>query len=338
MSPFDRLLDVLDTSRQVVIQAHDFPDHDAVGAAYALSRLMQLRGVNPVLSYGGAIQSNSLAEEIQTLGIPITAAAQAGIRDDAQIIVVDGFVGNSNIAGLPGEVVGVIDHHVPPVPPRTAFHDIRDDMGSCCTIVYQYVKDSFNGAPGAGEAAENPAARLDRSTATALLVGLMMDTGFMTRGVSQFDVEAFSDLFFTGDWQLASRLLKNSLSLRDLGLFREAINSCVVAGDFCFIPLTKECTQEVMALVADFFLGLREVHFVVVVEPDREEYRMSVRSEDPERQADAIIKRALDGIGAGGGHIHMGGGSIPRDLYPGEEGLRKRFIEAGARKKPTRKS
>ena len=161
----------------------------------------------------------------------------------------------------------------------------------------------------------------------------MMDTGFMTRGVSEPDLDAFTELFFKGDWRMGSRLLKNSLSLRDLGLFREAINACVVAGDFCFVPVTKECTQEVMALVADFFLGLREISFVVVVEPDREEYRLSVRSEDSDRPADVIIRTALDGIGAGGGHIHMGGGSIPRDLYPGEEGLRKRFVEAGAKKK-----
>lgn len=316
MSPFNTLLSILDRSRQVVIQAHDFPDHDAVGAAYALSRLLGARGMDPVLSYGGSIQSQSLAEEIELLGVPIMAASRAGIHPDAQVIVVDGFVGNSNIAGLPGEVVGVIDHHVPPTPPTTRFHDIREDVGSCCTIVYLYAKDS--------------GIDIDRSVATALLVGLMMDTGFMTRGVTEHDIEAFSDLFFRGDWQTGTRLLKNSLSVRDLGLFREAINGCVVADDFCYVPLNKECTQEVMALVADFFLGLREVNFVVVVEPDREEYRMSVRSEDPERPADAIIKRALDGIGSGGGHIHMGGGSVPRDLYPGEEGLRRRFMDAGA--------
>jgi len=121
--------------------------------------------------------------------------------------------------------------------------------------------------------------------------------------------------------------------LRDLGLFREAINACVVAADFCYVPVTKECTQEVTALVADFFLSLQELKFVVVVVPDREEFRLSVRSEDPARPADVIIRKALDGIGGGGGHIHMGGGSVPRDLYPGEEGLRKRFIEAGAKTK-----
>lgn len=318
MRPFDNLLSVLDTSRQVVIQAHDFPDHDAVGAAFALDFLLRSVGHEPVLSYGGTIQSDSLAEEIRQLEIPIHAASAAGLRDDSQVIVVDGFVGNSNIAGLPGEVVGVIDHHVPPVLPATQFHDIREDMGSCCTIVYQYVRDRD--------------VEITSRVATALLIGLMMDTGFMTRGVSKYDIEAFSDLFFRGDWQTGARLLKNSLSVRDLGVFREAINSCLVAEDFCYVALQKETTQEVMALVADFFLGLRELAFVVVVEPDREEYRMSVRSEDPERPADQVIKLALDGIGTGGGHLHMGGGSIPRDLFPGEEGLRKRFMDAGAKK------
>lgn len=319
MSSYAELLGGLDRDRPVVIQAHDFPDHDAVGAAYALAHLLRNDGVEARLSYGGTIQSASLGEEIETLKIPIQAASDAKIPDDAQVIVVDGFVGNSNISGLPGEIYGVIDHHSPPVEPRTRFHDIREGFGACCTIVYGYFKETDAEPHG--------------SIATALLIGLMMDTGFMTRGVSQPDLEAFNELFFKGDWRMGSRLLKNSLSLRDLGLFREAINACVVAGDFCFVPVTKECTQEVMALVADFFLGLRELSFVVVVEPDREEYRLSVRSEDNARPADVIIRKALDGIGAGGGHIHMGGGSIPRDLFPGEEGLRKRFIEAGAKKK-----
>lgn len=318
MSPFNRLLQVLDKNRQVVIQAHDFPDHDAVGAAFALSSLLETHGIPSILSYGGSIQSSSLAEEIWQLDIPINAAGQAGIQDDAQIIVVDGFVGNSNIAGLPGDVIGVIDHHVPPVPPSTAFHDIRDDMGSCCTIVHQYFRESGTS--------------LTRPVATALLIGLMMDTGFMTRGVSEHDIQTFSDLYFAGDWEAGIRLLKNSLSVRDLGIFREAINECVVAEDFCYVPLQKETTQEVMALVADFFLGLREISFVVAVGPDRDEYRMSVRSEDSNRPADVIIKKALAGIGSGGGHLHMGGGSVPRGLYPGEEGLRKRFMDAGAKK------
>ena len=157
-------------------------------------------------------------------------------------------------------------------------------------------------------------------------MGLMMDTAFMTRGVNKVDMDAFGELFFQGDWQAGSRLLKNSLSLSDLTIFREALNSCQVVGDFCFIPIQHECSPEVAALTADFFLNLREITFVVVLVPDHDEYRLSVRSDDIKRPADIIIRKALAGIGSGGGHVHMGGGQIPRNLFPGEEELRRNFL------------
>lgn len=317
MKGIEALIETIDRSRDLVIQAHDFPDHDAVASAYALSALLALNDIPSTLCYGGEIQSNSLSEAIKLLDIPIVSTAEAEITPDSQIVIVDGFLGNSNMAGLPGEVLGVIDHHSPPAEPDCRYWDIREEYGACSTILYDYYKSSGS--------------EIARPVATSLLMGLMMDTAFMTRGVHPIDLEAFSVLFGLADWQSGARLLKNSLSLNDLSVFREAINSCVVADDFCFVPIQKECTPEVMALVADFFLGLREIHFVVVLEPERDQYRLSVRSEDLFRPCDVIIRRALDGIGAGGGHVHMGGGSIPLDLFPGEEGLRKRFLAAMGR-------
>lgn len=317
MKGLDELVTHLDPQRELLIQAHDFPDHDAVACAYALGLLLHSRGIENQLCYGGTIQSNSLDQTIKLLEIPITALSDLTISKDSQLIVVDGFVGSKIMTGLDVDVVGVIDHHEPPEASTAPYSDIRPEYGSCSTIVYEYYK-------GAG-------AELTRNTATMLLMGIMMDTAFMTRGVAPVDLEAFSDLFFQGDWETGSRLLRNSLSLNDISVFREAINSCVVADDFCFVPVEKECTPEVMALVADFFLGLREIHFVVVLEPDRDAYRLSVRSEDNARPADVVIRRALAGIGSGGGHVHMGGGSIPRDLFPGEQGLRNRFLRAMGR-------
>jgi nanoRNase/pAp phosphatase (c-di-AMP/oligoRNAs hydrolase) len=309
----DALLAQLDRHRQIVIQAHDFPDHDAVAAGYALVVLLEDRGLKPLLCFSGRIQSLSLSEAIRLLDIPIKPASEIHIEQDAQIILVDGFVGNRNVSGLPGKVVGLIDHHSPPVRPNVPYWDIRVEYGSCSTILFSYFKKAGVTVP--------------RNCATSLLMGLMMDTAFMTRGVNGPDLEAFSELFFQGDWQLGSRLLKNSLSLADLAVFREAMNVCQVAQDFCFIPLQKECSPEVAALTADFFLTIREIHFVVVLVPDREEYRLSVRSEDTSKPADVIIRGALKSIGSGGGHVHMGGGQISHELFPGEQGLRQRFLQ-----------
>lgn len=308
------LVERLDRTLPIIVQAHDFPDHDAVATAFALATLLEGRGFRVRLCYGGTIQSESLRDAIAALEIEITSVAETTIPPEAQLIVVDGFAGNSNMTGVPGRLMGVIDHHPPPWPPDCEFADIRAGYGSCSTILFEYYRDA--------------GVEISDRVATALLTGVMMDTAFMTRGVSAMDLDAFDFLFRRGDWRLAARLLRNSLSLSDLAAFRQAIDVCVVARDFGFIALPGEYSPEVMALIGDFFTGLREVHFVVVVSGDRDEYRFSVRSEDNERPCDVIIHRAIHGIGSGGGHMHMGGGSIPRDLYPGDEGLRKRFIAA----------
>jgi nanoRNase/pAp phosphatase (c-di-AMP/oligoRNAs hydrolase) len=308
------LVETLDPDRPIVVQAHDFPDHDAVGTAYALAELLKRQGLTVRLGYGGTIQSESLRDAISALEIDIQQIRDLELDKTAQLIVVDGFAGNSNMTGSEGEVVAVIDHHPTPYPADCAYADIRDEYGACSTILYDYYRTA--GVP------------LNHTVATALLMGLMMDTAFMTRGVADIDLEAFGVLFRQGDWELAARLLRNSLSLGDLAAFRQAIDACVIARNFAFVALQGEYSAEVMALIADFFLKLREIQFVVVVSGERDEHRLSVRSEAADHPCDVVIHGALQGIGAGGGHIHMGGGAIPRDLYPGDEGLRKRFIVA----------
>ena len=308
------LREQLDPNRPVVVQAHDFPDHDAVGTAFALSRLLERDRTDVHLCYGGVIQSESLRDAIKALEIEINPIRELELGQDAQLIIVDGFSGNSNMTGSSGSVVAVIDHHPPPWKPECPYADIRAGYGACSTILYEYYRDAN--------------VQMEPHVATALLMGLMMDTAFMTRGVADVDLDAFNVLFRRGDWELSARLLKNSLSLSDLAAFRQAIDVCVIAREFSFIALQGEYSAEVMALIADFFLNLREIHFVVVVSGDRDEHRLSVRSEDNNHPCDVVIHGALNGIGSGGGHIHMGGGSIPRDLYPGDEGLRKRFISA----------
>ena len=114
----DALVAHLDRSRPVVIQAHDFPDHDAVASGYALRQLLRLRDIPAELCYSGRIQSNSLTEAIRMLSIPLHNSSELNLTNQTQIILVDGFVGNRNVTDLPGEVVALIDHHSPPERPR----------------------------------------------------------------------------------------------------------------------------------------------------------------------------------------------------------------------------
>ncbi|MFP4384449.1 MAG: DHH family phosphoesterase [Spirochaetia bacterium] len=314
MERIQKLLETIDRNKPLIIQAHDYPDHDAVASAYALGELFNHLGIQTQLCYSGSIQSESLKAAIDLVHIPIGSCSALEMNENTQIIVVDGFAGNTNVTSTKGRVIGVVDHHHPPSEPDFPYADIRKHIGSCSAMIYGYYRDL-----------EVP---IKKEAATALLMGIMMDTAFMTRGVAREDMEAFSGVYFLGDWELGSRILKNSLSLNDLPVFKEAIETYLVDDYFCFAVVRKECTPEVLALLGDFFLGIREIHFVVVVVFDRDEYRISVRSEDVSHPADEVIRKAISGIGTGGGHLYMGGGSIPHDLFPGEQGLRKRFLNA----------
>ena len=314
MKGIRELIGVIDRSRDVVIQSHDFPDHDAVACAFALQHLLKQADIDATACYRGRIQSASLLEAIKWLQIPIRKAVASRIANDAQIIVVDSFYGSRNLSGLPGEVVAMIDHHSALMAPECKYSDVRNQFGACSTILFEYFRTSETDMP--------------REVASALLIGLMMDTAFMTRGVHPADLDAFSTLYHLADWEYSVRLLRNSLSIDDLVMFHKAIQLAKVQRDFCFVPIDLNCRMEVAALIADFFLGLREIHFVVAAVPGEKEWRLSVRSESPDRPADDVIRRALTGIGSGGGHWHMGGGIIPRDSYPGDEALIKRFIAA----------
>jgi nanoRNase/pAp phosphatase (c-di-AMP/oligoRNAs hydrolase) len=311
---FRDLITVLSKDRAVIIQTHDYPDHDAIAAGYALSHILGTFGYCCELCYGGELQSDTIGETIGMLAIPAVPAASLKIADRSQIVLVDGFAGNKNVTDLQGDLIGIVDHHEPPEQPDCPFADIRPDYGSCSTIVYQYYLETSTEIP--------------RKIATLLLMGIMIDTDYLTRGVAPVDLAAFSGLFFKGDWERAAYVLRNCLSIRDLPVIRYAVHNLFIQGDMCFLWLEQPCRPELLGLLSDYFLGFKEIHFVVVCESDPDECRISVRSEDPGKPADAVIRRALKGIGSGGGHLHMSGGAIPKDQFPGEDRLRERFLTA----------
>jgi nanoRNase/pAp phosphatase (c-di-AMP/oligoRNAs hydrolase) len=313
--PFRELLELIDPKERVVIQTHDFPDQDAIGAAFGLRGLLLRFGVEADLCYGGAVQNLAIIETIRALEIPIRPLSLLGAGRAAQIILVDGFAGNTNVTGLPGRLVGIVDHHPAPFAPDVPFADIRPWYGSCSTMVWEYYR-SRKLAP-------------ERAVATALLMGIMVDTGYLSRGVDPADLQAFSELHFSGDSRLAASLLHNAMSVRDLDVFGEALSSWELIGDVCFILLRPNDKRgpELLGMIADFFLRLREIHVVIAAESYGGDLRISARSDDSGRHADEIVRAALQGRGSGGGPAHMAGGLVPSGTDVVWSELKAKFLE-----------
>jgi nanoRNase/pAp phosphatase (c-di-AMP/oligoRNAs hydrolase) len=312
-APFRTLTELLDRNRPVLVQTHDFPDHDAVGAAYALCELLQRRDFSCSMTYGGLIQSISLSEMIAKLFIKLEDFGEACATSGFQTIVVDGSPAGGTIKKVAGSLVGVIDHHPARRPIRCPFIDVRPETGSCSSIIWTYWK----------EAGEVP----DRTAATALIAGIQLDTDFLSRRVSRTDLDALSDLFFLGNNTLAREVVRTALRLDQLPDIGKAFSSTAVEGAVIVAELEGDYSSELLSVLADFLLRLQEITFAVVIETGGNECRLSARTRDAELDAGLVLSKALAGIGSGGGHPHMAGGIVRKEKYSGKADFLRRIAD-----------
>ncbi len=311
MHVIEALLERIRDDARLYIQTHNFPDHDAVGAAFGLQALLRARGVDSELIYEGDIQRSSLRRMIATLGIRIAPAESFPLTASDPIVVVDGCKGNKNVTDLIGDEVMVIDHHQVACPEDVPIADIRPDVGSCCTIVYSYF-----GALGVP---------FSQEVATALMVGINMDTALLTRGVSELDLEAYSRLYGKADMLTVNGILRNQVQTRDLAFFRTALERVAIEDTFAFCYFPDGCNQNLLGILGDFFLSLIEVDFVALCARNGDKVNFSLRSEVERWNAAAIIGEVLAGRGFGGGHIDRAGGMIKDLALFDEEEIQRAF-------------
>jgi len=238
------------------------------------------------------------------------------LTEDDQIIIVDAQKFNSNIKDCVGEEVVCIDHHPITNEPDYKFCDIRQNVGACSSIIASYFF----------EAGITP----DKKTATALIYGIKMDTLNLKRGASTFDIEMFSLLFPFADTETLALLQSNTMKFDDLMAFGEAISSIKVYDNIGIARLDVRCSDGLIAEISDFILNLQEVELCAVYAMRDCGVKISVRSELPSVKAGAVVSRALEGIGSGGGHAEMAGGFIPISNVTAhfDDDIRLRFINA----------
>ncbi len=311
-----RLAGLLDPREPILVQTHDYPDIDAVASAWALAELLARRGFRSSIAHRGEIRSRSLARLVAELGIELPAAPPAEACPGREIVVVDGSPANGNVGLFPGRLVGIVDHHCKAGEPEAPFIDIRPELASASTMIFGYWE----------EAGEVP----PRGIATALLAGLQSDTDFLSRRSSAEDFRAYAALFDLGDWERASRVVRTVLDLRELDLIAQAISGARVEEGLLYASLEGRCGQEALAVAADFALRAEELRACVVADRDDAGFHFSIRSKSPRLSAFDLARRALEGIGSGGGHSHSAGGSVPAAGAPPEGELSSRFFAASA--------
>ena len=199
---------------RIFIQTHNFPDPDAVAAAFGLKELLDAKGIHTEIIYDGELQRHALIQMIAHLNIPIHHWKHYELTDSDRIIIVDGCKGNANVEDLTGREIAVIDHHKSLTTEDVQLTDIRPEYGSCSTMICEYF----------GEQKVTPS----REAASALQIGLARDTDLYTRGMTEMDLAALSFLFPYSDKSLVKNILRNNIQLTDLDYYRKLLNNLIV--------------------------------------------------------------------------------------------------------------
>lgn len=290
------LLQELQKEDLVYLQCHNFPDPDAICCSFSFQHLLKIYEIDSKIVYDGDIQRDSLQEVVENIGVDVRKSTVYDIQSDDKIVILDGCKGNRNVATLPGDYIAVIDHHQVPAPDDVPYLDIRPEYGSCCTVIFTYY--------------EKLNIPISKEVATALLIGINMDTALLTRGVCEHDVRAYVNLYHLADTEYVNFVMRNFIRVDDLPFYQHVIRELQVKDELGFCYFENGCGQNLLGILGDFVLALEEIDFVVLCANNGGKVNFSIRSEVVAWNASDIVQELLKGIGFGGGHADMAGGFV----------------------------
>ena len=290
-----RLADLLQYG-QIVIQAHNDPDADAVGSGYALYRYFQFHGKDVRLVYGGRnpISKSNMKLMVAELDIPIEHVQE--LEPPELLLTVDCQYGEGNVQKFEARNVAVIDHHATGRESGESA-EIRSQLVSCATLCYSMLN------------AEGFDMNSDVRIATALFYGLYMDSSQLSEIDHPLDRDMIDFLHY--DKTLVTRLKYANYSLSELDTTGYAIcHNRYIPEKRLSIVKSNPCDPNILGVIADLVIQVDSVDMCVVYCENSDGYKLSVRSCTPESAANEFAAFMTSGIGNGGGHFDKAGGFI----------------------------
>lgn len=324
----EKLLKKHSGSHQLVL-LQDFPDPDALSAAWAYRLIASTYSIQCDIYYSGTLshQENIALVKLTNLPAKRWPTQAKDIPDLSQYqgyVLIDTQGTTSHLTNTVREaklpLVLVIDHHASQGKLDAELADIRPDIHATATMMAQYLKAGL--------------VQLDRSNsthvkcATALMHGLRSDTSqLMQASEPDFLAAAYLSQYY--DAQLLSAVLQASRSRRVMDVIERSLrnrhmqNSVSIAG----VGYLRYEDRDAIPQAADFLITEENVHTAVVygiIHDEDEEKELvigSLRTNKITLDPDEFIKEAFgkdaQGRFFGGGRSTAGGFEIPIGFLSG---------------------
>lgn len=285
---------------RAVILSHDNPDPDAIASCAGLRFLVEEAcGIPAIATLGGIVGRAENRALLDTLGLPFERIEGFEFLPGDAFVLVDAQPGGgNNVVPADARLAAVIDHH-----PRregvrrAAYHEIREDIGACATLVVDLLRAAGLEPP--------------RPLATGLFYAIQSETQDLGREATDADVEASIYLYPRTDPALLSSI-RHARVPRDLfQSLHDGLEKAWYRGGVVCVPVGEMAYPDLVAQLADFFLRVHGVEWVVAIGRRADDLFVSVRADRPRAHAGEWVRATIAGRGPAGGHGQMAGGRVP---------------------------
>lgn len=309
----DSLFKTLKVNKATSILVHTNPDPDALASALGLRHLLRREGYKRVrIFYDGLIGRAENQAMVRVLKIPLHRTSNISSVKNRQFVLVDCQPDSGNVVLPDGASPAVvIDHH-----PRNKgasaipYVDIRPEYGACSTIVGEYILDRKISVPV--------------HIASALVYGISSETRFLGREGSAADKKVYKEFLASASFGLLSQIQFPKISKDFVINLSDALRNIVYYKNFIGVLMDFLPYPDFVAEMADFGLRIKNMTWSMCLGVYQEILYVSLRTSNLNANASQIIKRAIGGKGASGGHNMIAGAQI--DLA-GEDEAEIRSLE-----------
>lgn len=273
-----------------------YADPDSLASAMAVKRLIWRKVKSVTIGYFNEINRFDNLTMVRLLKIPLVKLDKIRISTFSKTALVDGQP-HHNKAFAEFNYDVVIDHHPITVPVAAPFVDIRPDYGATATMMTEYLRAAK--------------IRPSKSLATALLFAIRVDTGNFESGVIDEDIKAFRYLFAQADINMLRKIEMADIGEEDLKYFQRALENKEIIGGKIFSHLGQVQSPDNLVLVADFFMRVHEIAWVIVSGVYKKTLVVVIRNDGFRKHAGTWANSAFGRLGSAGGRRSRARAEIP---------------------------
>jgi nanoRNase/pAp phosphatase (c-di-AMP/oligoRNAs hydrolase) len=307
-----------------IVVLQDYPDPDGISCAFAYQAIASCFDISSSIFYGGKVSHQQNVTLVQLVDIQLKA--YSGEED---LSLYNGAVFLDNQGTTAGRIVQaleeaqippliIIDHHEPQDRLKAEFVDIRR-VGATATIFAEYLE--------AGLIEMDKDQKRHVLLATALLLGIMTDTGNFVRARDD-DLSAAAYYSRFSDSNLLNHIFNQSRSKQVMSVIHKALENRITTESFSIsgVGYLRGEDRDVIPQAADFLLTEENIHTVIVygivMINDLEErvigsMRTNKLSIDPDMFIKDMFGKDAKGHYFGGGKLSAGGFEIPVGFLSG---------------------